>query len=329
MGCLCELFSQRLKQDGKVAQVLFDWQGDIGPYGASLPLRLAGALHGLVLEGKSKALRDVYPPHHESITDDVLWETLESALIEHEAYILNRLKGPPQTNEVRRSNALLPGFMSIVSKNNLPLVLSEVGASTGLNLLWDQYHYQMDDWQWGNEHSPVRLTPQWSGQTPPEATIEVISREGCDLSPINPAEPTDRLRQLSYIWPDQIERLNLIRASLDIATQTPVTVKKENALNWLENRLSEVHINATHVIYHTIMWQYMSTDDQQRGKDLITNAGERATHIAPLAWLRLEADGKQPGAALMLDMWPAGISQCIARADFHGRWVNWFGFYND
>jgi hypothetical protein len=325
-GRFCDLFSQHLKPDGKVAETLFNWTGDLGPYGASLPLRLAGAFHALVLEGHSRELQAVYPPHHEIINDNQLWNTFQSTLYDHADFILQRLQSPPQTNEVRRSSALVPGFLTIAAQTGFPFVLSEVGASTGLNLLWDCYQFQFNNLSWGDNQSTVKLAPQWSGPMPPDAPVEVLSRAGCDLLPLNAASVDDRARLLSYIWPDQVERIALIRAALDIASNNPPPIAKSDALSWLEQRLATPHTNATHVIYHTIMWQYMSPSDQKCGQDLIAAAGMRATNTAPLAWLRLEADDKEPGAALMLTLWPTGKEQCIGRADFHGRWVNWIGW---
>ena len=39
---------------------VLDWPGEIGPSGASVPLRLAGGLHALALSGAP--LADAYPP---------------------------------------------------------------------------------------------------------------------------------------------------------------------------------------------------------------------------------------------------------------------------
>lgn len=59
---------------------------------------------------------------------------------------------------------LLPGFLSIAERTGKPLVLSEVGASAGLNLQFDRYRYRLGDFAWG-EQSDVFLSPEWRGGT--------------------------------------------------------------------------------------------------------------------------------------------------------------------
>ena len=46
-----------------------------------------------------------------------------------------------QTNEVQRCWALLPIFLTVARTVARPLALVELGASAGLNLLWDRYAY--------------------------------------------------------------------------------------------------------------------------------------------------------------------------------------------
>ena len=102
---LCALAADRLAPGGAVADRLLGWPGD--PRADVLPLRLAGALHGLVLEARAPDLAAVYPPN--DAPDDALWPAVAAALDTHAAYILARLDGPPQTNEAQRSAALAPG----------------------------------------------------------------------------------------------------------------------------------------------------------------------------------------------------------------------------
>ena len=320
---ICELMAERLSAKDEIGERVLGWPGDATASGDSVPLRLAGALNALVIEGKSPELGSIYPPHHEQVVDDNLWDALENALVEHQDFIGERLNSAPQTNEVRRASILVPGFWRVSRKSALPLVLSELGASAGLNLNFDRFHYQWGDVSWGDPASKVRLSARWKGLPVEPLPVEIRSRAGCDLNPLDPSNSAEMRRLLSYIWPDQLDRVNLTRAAIDIAAQSGSRVDKMDAIEWLRMRLAHRHENAVHVIYHTIAWQYFPKPSQAEGLQLIENAGRAATNDAPLAWLRFETDGKTPGAGLYLTQWPGGDEQYLARADFHGRWIDW------
>jgi hypothetical protein len=323
---LCTIASTRLTADHPVGAKILSWEGDPSPNGDSVPLRLAGALHALVLSGTDRDLAACYPPHAIDNGDD-FWNAVENALRSQAAFVLKRLKSAPQTNEVRRSGALLPGFLTISSLFRKPVVLSEVGASAGLNLQWDRYDYRFGDRVWALLPSPVLITPEWRGAPPPDVPVHIESRAGCDLNPLNAAEDEDVLRLMSYIWADQQDRLERTRFALAITAANRQIVDRADAVDWLEQRLQDVHEDQVHVVYHTIAWQYLPASSKAKGEALITAAGERATGKAPLARLQMEADDqKHNGAALTLQIWPSGEKHLIGHADFHGRWVEWIGW---
>ena len=55
----------------------------------------------------------------------------------------------------------------------------------------------------------------------------------------------------------------------------------------------------------------------------LSHAGRTATPSAPVAHLRMEADGGE-GAALDLTLWDGTRRDwSLGRADFHGRWIDW------
>ncbi|MGL3607043.1 DUF2332 domain-containing protein [Rhizobium sp. G187] len=320
---LCRLAADRLTDKTSVGTVILGWQGNPDGTGDAVALRLAGTLHALVRSGKDPELAAVYPPH--AVDDDTLWGAISNALQRDEAFMLDRLASAPQTNEVRRSSALLPGFLTIAALTEKPLALSEVGASAGLNLQWDRYSYTLGDTGFGDTSS-VHLEPRWEGPPPPDVRLDVAERAGCDLNPLDPASEDDRLRLFSYIWADQQDRLDRTAAALAMATENGLKVQKADAIAWLRQRLATPRPGLTHVIYHTIAWQYFPAELKAEGEALITEAGLRATQDAPLARLQLEADGKPDGAAILLTMWPTGETREIGRADFHGRWVKWVGW---
>ena len=80
-------------------------------------------------------------------------------------HIVAGLGNAPQTNEIARSAMLLPGFLTVAHETGLPLELVEIGASAGLNLLFDRFHYRYGDAEWGQNASPARLVPEDRGHS--------------------------------------------------------------------------------------------------------------------------------------------------------------------
>jgi hypothetical protein len=321
MGRLMALCADRLAPGTAVAEQVLGWPGEVGPSGDSVPLRLAGALHGLVRDGTDAGLAAVYPPTE--VPDATLWAAVEAAFAEHEARLLGWLDSPPQTNEVRRSAALLAAAAWIGARFPLPFDLSELGASAGLNLSFDRFALSVGDAVVGAEGSPVRLSPEWRGPVPAARPLRVEARAGVDLNPLDPRDPGDRLRLLAYLWPDQPERLRLTEAAIALAGPRP---DAGDAADWLEARLSVPRPGRVHMVYHTIAWQYFPPATQARCRAALAAAGAQATEAAPLAHVGMEADAVAGrGAALTVTLWPGGERRELARVDFHGRWIEWHG----
>ena len=318
MGKLMQLCAERPWPEGQITDRIFTWQGDISPLGQSVPLRLAGALHALCLQGHP-VLTTVYPP--QSVTDDTLWDAVRTTLVNDAAHIDTWLDSAPQTNEVRRAAILIAVGHLLCDRYGLPIRTSELGASGGLNLHWDSYALQLGDLHFGNADPALTLTPDWSGPLPPRTPLAVTSRSGVDLNPLDPSDPDHALRLQAYLWPDQPERLALTRAAISAAK---TSVKKGDAIDWLAGQLAHQQ-GQLHLIYSTVAWQYFPTEKQALGTKMIETAGTTATADTPLAWFGMENDGGTHGAALTLRLWPGDLRFELGRADFHGRWVEWRG----
>lgn len=312
---------------GPVLDRLANWPGKLdGAGGDALALRLAGALHYLVLSAQDEDLSRAYPPRNAD--GETLSAALRSAIARHGDFIDRFLDSAPQTNETGRSAVLLPAFLRLRARHGLPLVLSELGSSAGLNQNWHRYHYDYGDWEWGDPDAAVTLSCEWRGETPP-APLPVIVAEsaGCDIAPVSIASEQDRWRLTSYVWPDQRARLERLAGALGIAGEWPPTVARAGAADWLAGRLGERRADHLHVVFHTIMWQYVPPGEQARATALIEAAGRVASPAAPLAWLRFEPGGEGEGAGLMMTTWDGvaeeGETVILGRGDFHGRWVEW------
>ena len=197
MGRLMALCADRLKPGTAAADRILSWPGDYRTHADSVPLRLAGALHALRLDGL--ALAEVYPPH--DVPDDALWAAVEDAISAHSDRVMRWLDSAPQTNEVRRSAALLPVLTLVTERFQRPLSLIELGCSGGLNLQADQMALDAGDRILGDGASPLRLKPDWSGPAPVMCSVTVASRFGIDLNPIDSTTNAGKLTLLAYLWP--------------------------------------------------------------------------------------------------------------------------------
>jgi hypothetical protein len=233
----------------------------------------------------------------------------------------------PQTNEVRRSACLLPGFLTIAATTGLPLACFELGASAGLNQLWRRFHYDYGEaGVWGDPASPVRLTSDWAGPPPPlDAKLSLASVAACDRKPIDISDPIQRRRLEAYIWPDQIERVERFEAAVTMALASAMKVNAADAVDWTRTRCAPRAGYAT-VIYHSIFWQYLPEAAQASLRAAIETHGAAATAEAPLAWLRMEPpDGGPMPIELWLTIWPAGEARRLATVHAHGASVDWVG----
>ena len=312
MERLCTLLADRLNPGTPLTDRLFDWPGDLGPRADSVPLRLAGALHALRLQDLA-GLAAVYPPH--TPDDAILWAAIDRALTDEAAFINAFIDSPPQTNEVRRAATLIAVSHWLTNRYGLPMRVSELGASAGLNLMFDRFALDLGATRRGPQNPVLTLEPDWTGPPPPATPPRIIERGGVDLNPLARDDP----RLLAYLWPDQPDRLGLTRAAIAAAT---VPVDRGDAIDWLEPRLP-YRPGHLHLIYSTIAWQYFPQASQDRGRALIHAAGAAATADRPLAWFGMEADATPRGAALTLRLWPGDLTLRIGRADFHGRWIDW------
>lgn len=312
-----------LTDGGVVADLLTPHAHD--PSGSVPSIRFVGALHRLVLERKAPELALHYPSVGGTAPVAQIWPAAERACREHLDELTRLMTLPVQTNEVGRSAALY-GVLLLLGG---PIRLLEVGASAGLNLRCDRFAYDLGAGVvLGDPRSPVRLERPWVGPHPAHENIpEVLVRKGCDRAPIDPSTPEGRLTLTSYVWADQVPRLERLRAAFRVAEQVPATVERMGALEFLTRELADLPGGVTTVVWHSVVWQYLAPAERHATDVLIEEAGARATADAPLVRVSLEPD-KVGGAftyQVHVQRWPTGRRVHVADALGHGPPVRWTG----
>lgn len=314
---------QDLDAGGPTADLLAEWT--LPPVPSAVALRVAGGLHALQLSGQASDLALWCPPEGSAPRDAAFAAALRAVVARERSWLLEFIDQAVQTNEVYRSAALAPGFMEIAARTGRPLSLREIGASGGLNLLWDRFGYRFADTTSGDAASPLQLAPDWRGAPPPRGSLPpVVDRRGVDLHPLDLRDDAVLLRGLAYVWPDQTDRLERYRAAVRLLRASEVRVEAGSAPDWLGEVLARPTPGATTIVFHSIMWQYMPPEVRTASEAAIREAGARASADAPLAWLRFEPSGDGDGFELTLDLWPDGEGrERLAWLHPHGRWVDW------
>jgi hypothetical protein len=322
----CAELAARAASDhgGEVGALFTPWadQSVEALIAAAVPLRLLGALHDLVLSGDDPALAAAFPPAADAAA---AWTAARAAISARPQRFAAFMAHEPQTNEVRRSACLLPGFLTIAAATGLPLACLELGASAGLNQFWSRYRYDYGPaGVWGDPAAPVRLEAAWTGPPPPlEAPLGLARTAACDRAPIDIADPAQRRRLKAYLWPDQTERIVRFDAAAKMALAAEVRVERADAAEWAAARAAPSEGVAT-VVFHSIFWQYLPAETQDAIRAALAGHGAAATRAALLAWLRMEpADGQAFPIELRLTLWPGGEGRRLAAVHAHGASVTW------
>lgn len=294
--------------------------------GQPLPNLLFAAAHLRLLDGVSHPLADYYPSVGGSRPPDAgAYPHFRAFCLAQRAAIVPLLQeGRVQTNEVRRCALLLPAFgLAARLGGGRPLALIEIGASAGLNLLWDRYAYRYSDGRkLGDPHSPVRLSCVAEGDPPlPAALPAVACRVGVDLNPLDSNDVEQRRWLRALVWPEQAERAALLEAALAVARCDPPRMVAGDALAALPALLAELPPGTTPCVYHSQTVNQFSDDARVALRALLDGYGQQRD----FAHISIEAERADEHPALRLAFYGGGVrtEQLLARCHAHGGWLRW------
>ncbi len=301
----------RLARDHADDPVLADIAGQHRPRW-ELPLRVFAAVHFLALTGQV----------------DEPWTRFGDVLRRHRSELGRFVaEQPVQTNEVQRSWALTPAFLSVA--DGRPLHLVELGASAGLNLYWDRYRHRYGDVDWGPADAPIALSGEATGGPPRDLlarAVAVRSRTGVDRAPLDVRSDRDALLLQSFVWADQADRLERLRRAIDVARRDPPRLVRGDYVELLPELLARRGHDGLTVVYHSASTSYLHRAERERLAQVIETAGGEG----PLAWISYEFEQEERGGpvgydafALDVRVWPGGDARRLARLDGHGNRLRW------
>jgi len=312
---------------GDVA-ALFD--GIPVPPGSVPQLRLLGALHRIVLSGEAPELAAFYPSAGGTRAAEGVWPVALATIHEHRDEVKARVRQTVQTNEPGRSAVLFAALLWLTDRYRRPIRVLEVGASAGLNLQFDRYSYVVGGRHLGNPSSPLRFLEPWSPPPPIDldaagAALRIAARAGCDLAPLDPTQDEDRLTLLSYIWPDELDRIDRLRAALEVAARDPVPVARARASEWLPGAIADRQDGELTVVWHSVFRQYVEPEEWQALEQPFRSAADGAPD-GRVVWLSMEpARDHTAGIELTLRVRPDEPEMRLAACGDHGLPIRWEG----
>src|SRR4051794_33754186 len=201
-----------------------------------------------------------------------------------------------QTNEPGRCATLLP----VLALLPQPLALLEVGASAGLCLLLDCYGYD-----YGGRRVPADpprpIFPcEADNKTPlPRELPEIVWRAGLDLEPIDLADPEQVAWLEALVWPEETDRLDRLRAAIEIARGRKPRVVKGDLLRDLAALAAEAPKDATLVVFHTAVLVYVRSpsDRAEFVRSVISVCDFWLANEAPAVFPEIAEGAGNPGSA--------------------------------
>jgi hypothetical protein len=297
-----------------------EWQG--APLADGLPLRCAGALHALHLSEREPALAAIYAGG--KAEDRAI---VAQVIARHSDELLPWLDGPPQTNEAGRSASFIAAMLWL-AEQGLPARFDclEIGSSAGINLMLDRFAYDLGGVHVTPKRPVLSFAPEWRGPPPPARPIAFAAVRGCDIAPLDLADPVQSLRLKAYIWPEHRVRFERLEAAIAAARDRPPDLVQMDAAEFVEAELARPQAEGTtRLLMHSIVWQYVPADQQARVTAAMERAGRLATPTRAVAWVALEANRTLARHELVVRYWPGGEQPVIlGRAHAHGAWIEWF-----
>jgi hypothetical protein len=247
------------------------------------------------------------------------FQSLRTFVVTHASQIEEMLnERTTQTNEVGRCSVLLPALAKIDG----PVALLEVGASAGLCLLVDRFHYSYGTFQIGDAASGVNLDCALLGDEPLIGAMPRISwRRGIDLAPIDVLDPAQTRWLEACVWADQPQRLARLRAAIGLAESDPPRVLRGNLLDLTPTVALEAPRGSTLVVMHSATLANLDPAARERFVAMV--------RALDCMWVSNEAPGVVPGldAALLREAERRGAfilaegNRGLGLADPHGAWL--------
>ena len=255
------------------------------PPPSHLPIMLLAAVHDLVLGGLKHPLAEVYAGRS---SDDPVPLFRDVCLTYRDAILATMTQRHVQTNECGRSALIALALDAATEKYGPVDALVDVGASAGLNLLFDRYRLDYGHLGvLGDPDSPVVARCEVrSRSTIPAALPSVPVRLGLDREPVDITDEEDARWLLACVRPDT-DRLSRAREAIALAAKDPPPVVRGEMIADLPAVIAGIDGDGLVCVLTSWAAGYLLPADRGRFVAMLEGVAARR----PIAWICLESAG--------------------------------------
>lgn len=296
--------------------------------GQPAPNMLLAAIHYILRRGVQHPLAAFFTGH-DDLDEDRAAALLTDFCRQHAGHIARIISTRSvQTNEVGRCAVLLPAFAALQQQfdDDRPIKIVDVGASAGLNLLWDRYTYDYGGHRLTLPSSDpgTVLSCEIKGGVPPlSLDVTRFARPvGIELSPVDVTDPEATEWLVSLTWPEQTTRMRALNSALALATRTPPTILAGRAEDHLAYLVAETP--ADQHLCLVFSWSIYQIFGSPGGRDrLVATLADLSRH-RPLHEISIGHFGNDTPRMIMADH-HGGVtrSDVVAHCDVYGTWLDW------
>jgi hypothetical protein len=195
----------------------------------------------------------------------------------------------------------------------------ELGASGGLNLVFDRYRYDYERGEWGPRDARLALSGTERRPLPASLfaqELNVRSRIGIDLDPVDVSTAEGGRLLESFVWAGQTDRSARLRAAIDVVREDPPRIVRGDITEELPGLLAALPEGGLTVVFQSSVFEYIDEAGRARVREALDSCGRNLAFVSAgqprediRSWgLRIYRPGRE--------------REFVGHADYHGAWLD-------
>jgi hypothetical protein len=297
--------------------------------GQPIPNIFFAAIHYLLLVNPNEELARFYPSIQKKYFAEIPFYLFKAFCIKNENEVKKIISTKiVQTNVINRCAYLMPIFSEIISQENKPTTLIDIGTSAGLTLNFDKYEYWYDNKKVYGQ-SKVMVKSKIVGLVVPTIynIFQPIIKIGLDQNLIDPTDKDEILWLKALIWTDQLERFIAIEEALKLDELKNIKFIKAKQVSDFEREILMTNKNQALIIYAThVLYQFPHSQ-----KDEFYSMLDRIGQVRDFYFLSVESIKplleKYNSIETVIELTKYKNKHktvtFIAETNGHGNWLKW------